>query len=103
MSTEITGLSGHANASMQKLSKTATIESFPENKYEAENLSIEEATSSIMTMAQIMETATSLANHSAVDNERIEQIKQAIREGTYRIDPERIADKLIALERTLSE
>lgn len=36
-----------------------------------------------------------------VDAQRVEQVKQAIKEGSYDIDPEKIADKLMQFESIL--
>jgi negative regulator of flagellin synthesis FlgM len=38
-----------------------------------------------------------------VNTERVEAIKQAIREGKYKVNPEAIADRLIATARELVE
>jgi len=44
----------------------------------------------------------SLASQPVVDVHRVEATKQAIENGTYQIDPSRIASKMIDLERALS-
>lgn len=85
---------------MQKSLETIARENLPvaANKHDTGRPSVEKVTSRIQVAVQPEEAATSLANHPEMDSEKIEQIKRAIMEGTYRIDPERIADKLIALE-----
>jgi negative regulator of flagellin synthesis FlgM len=42
-----------------------------------------------------------LANAPAIDHARVEELRQAITEGRYKVDTVHVADKLIALERTL--
>ncbi len=44
----------------------------------------------------------SLASQPVVDTQRVEATRQAIDNGTYQIDPSRIASKMISLERALS-
>ena len=39
-----------------------------------------------------------LAREPAFDQARVDAIKQSIAQGTYQVDPQRIADKLLALE-----
>ena len=38
-----------------------------------------------------------------IDNQQITKLKQALKDGTYEINPERIADKLLALDDLLPE
>jgi negative regulator of flagellin synthesis FlgM len=44
----------------------------------------------------------SLASQPVVDTQRVEATRQAIENGSYQIDPNRIAHKMISLERALS-
>ncbi len=44
----------------------------------------------------------SLASQPVVDTQRVEATRQAIENGSYQIDPNRIASKMINLERALS-
>ncbi len=47
---------------------------------------------------QIKRALDTAANLPVVDNERVASIKQALAEGTYAIDPERIAQKISQFE-----
>ena len=40
---------------------------------------------------------------SGIDTRRVQEIRQALAEGRYHIDPERVAEKMIAFERALNE
>ncbi len=40
---------------------------------------------------------------SGIDTQRVQEIRQALAEGRYDIDPERVAEKMIALEWNLNE
>lgn len=60
-----------------------------------------EPTSSVSLSAQAQQLKAieeSLRDLPEVDNERVSQIKQAIADGSYKIDSSRIADKLLSLE-----
>ena len=50
------------------------------------------------TANQLNDLARSASEQPAVDTQRVEQIREAIKEGGYEINPERIADRLIAIE-----
>lgn len=52
--------------------------------------------------ARLQKLEAALADHPVVDEQRVADIRQALADGTYRADPERIADKLLALERELA-
>ncbi len=42
-----------------------------------------------------------VAKASPVDSERVAAVKKAVEEGSYQIDPERVADKLLQVEAQL--
>jgi negative regulator of flagellin synthesis FlgM len=51
--------------------------------------------------ARLQRLEAALANHPVVDKQRVADIRQALADGSYRTNPERVADKLLALERDL--
>ena len=54
--------------------------------------------SSAQTLDKIRE---SLASEPVVDRQKVEAVKQALQDGTYKINSENIADKLIEYEQLL--
>lgn len=50
---------------------------------------------------QMQELERSLAKTAAVDVKRVDEVRRAIAEGRYQVDPERIAAKLLQSERSL--
>ncbi|QBQ53350.1 flagellar biosynthesis anti-sigma factor FlgM [Nitrosococcus wardiae] len=106
MSTEINGLSGYSNGSVQKSLETATNDLSHSKSAEGSSALSHPAAETVTltnTAEQLRETEASLASVSVVDNQKVEQIKQSIQDGSYQIDSERIADKLIALEQALNK
>ncbi len=53
------------------------------------------------TAQQLRQLEHSLAQQPVVDTQRVEATKRAIDNGSYQIDPSRIASKMIGLERAL--
>lgn len=53
------------------------------------------------TAAQLRNLENNLAQLPVVDSQRVESIQQAIGNGTYEIDPKRIAAKMLGLEQQL--
>jgi negative regulator of flagellin synthesis FlgM len=50
---------------------------------------------------QLGKLQNSVVSMPVSDTQRIEQVKQAIRDGSYEIDPARVADKLMQFESIL--
>ena len=55
------------------------------------------------TASRLRRLQAALADIPIVDPKRVEEARQAIAEGRYRINLDRLADKFVNLERTLSE
>jgi len=53
------------------------------------------------TSAQIRSLENSLAELPVVDTQRVESIRQAIADGSYQVNAQTVADKLIDFEQTL--
>ncbi len=51
--------------------------------------------------ARLREMTEQLADMPAVDSARVDQLRQAIADGSYQPDGERIADKMLAMEAQL--
>ena len=51
------------------------------------------------TAAEMLKLEESLANIPDIDNVRVASIKASIADGSYRIDPDKIVDTLLKLER----
>ena len=54
------------------------------------------------TAQQLRNLEQSLASQPVVDAQRVEATRQSIENGTYQIDPSRIASKMISMERALT-
>ncbi len=55
------------------------------------------------TAALLREVENAISELPEVNTERVEAIRKAIAEGSYQIDPSRIADKLMQLENALGK
>ncbi|MCW9012228.1 MAG: flagellar biosynthesis anti-sigma factor FlgM [Gammaproteobacteria bacterium] len=70
---------------------------------EAENRTAEDTVSLSEKSVQVRELQQQLSNIPEVDAEKVAAIKQEIAKGNYPLDPERIAENLINLEKALIE
>jgi len=52
---------------------------------------------------QLLELETRLASEPVVDSQRVEAVRSAIGNGTFTVNPERIAEKLMSLEEALTD
>lgn len=82
---------GKASASPQQ-PKGETGVASPESAAQSDSVSL---TSAGMQLAQVDQN---LSRQPVVDSQRVAQIRQKILSGTYAIDPQRIADKLLSYE-----
>lgn len=54
------------------------------------------------TAARLRKLESTLAQLPVVDSQRVEATRQAIADGSYRVDPARVAEKLLAFENALT-
>ncbi len=51
--------------------------------------------------ARALQEAARTDSGATVDTKKVEQVRQALANGTYKIDPSRIADRMLAMENKL--
>jgi negative regulator of flagellin synthesis FlgM len=51
--------------------------------------------------ALALQEAARTGDTSAIDSQRVEQLRQAVTDGSYKVDASRIADRMLALEQQL--
>lgn len=54
------------------------------------------------TAAEMLKLEEGLANIPDIDNSRVETIKAALADGSYQIDPEKIVNNLLSIEKDLT-
>ena len=54
------------------------------------------------TPARMRELESALSGLPPVDSQRVQEIRKALADGSYRPDPQRVADKLLSIENLLS-
>ena len=52
---------------------------------------------------QLQQLENQLASQPVVDSQRVEAVRNAVENGSFTVNPERIADKLISLEQALTD
>ena len=55
------------------------------------------------TARQLQDLEAQVASQPVVDSQRVNAVRDAIDNGTFTVDPARIADKMISLEQALTE
>lgn len=86
-------VAGHANAAPRN--DTANVTGEPGKTKSGDTVSL------TGTAQHLRQLEHSLAQQPVVDAQRVEAVKRAIDNGTYQIDPSRIASKMIDLERAM--
>jgi len=51
--------------------------------------------------ARALQEAARTGHGASIDTKKVEQVRQALANGTYKIDPSRIADRMLSLESKL--
>jgi len=101
MSIDINGISsplvqGPKDDSQMKQSVAST-----PTKLETGSSSTADTVSLSTDAVQLGKLDNSVVNAPVVDTQRVEQVKQAISDGTYKFDAEKVADKLMQFESIL--
>ncbi len=55
------------------------------------------------TARQLQELENRVADEPVVDNQRVQAVRQAIDDGSFQVDAERVAEKLIGIEQALTD
>jgi negative regulator of flagellin synthesis FlgM len=87
-----------AKANAEQLQQTANI------RQQASNASARADTVALSTSAQRVAQATSGNSQTQeVDQKKIQEIKKALKDGVYNVDPEKLAAKIIAFEEAFDD
>ncbi len=101
MSIDINGISPPALHGLKDESQLKqAVESTPA-KLETGRSSTADTISLSDNAVQLGKLNNSVVNAPVVDTQRVEQVKQAISDGSYKLDAERVADKLMQFESIL--
>ena len=105
MSIEITGQNGNGkllNSRTERPEVSVARNEATADQQENGRSSTVDTVSLTNTSAQLRSLENTLAELPVVDTQRVESIKQAIADGSYQINAQRVADKLINLEQGLA-
>jgi len=98
MAIEINGLppsKGPGSADDAKLKQTVEK---PVEQQESGKSSTSDTVSLSDNAVQLGKLENTLVSTPVVDTKRVEQVKQAIQDGSYEVDPKKVADKLMQFE-----
>lgn len=51
--------------------------------------------------AQVLQQASRVDNHSAVDSKRVDQVRNSLANGSYQVNPGRVADRMLDMDQQL--
>ena len=100
MSSEIKGVGNNPLSPLTQGTRVENTDATPARPQAAPAASGEKISLSD-TMARLQDIVRSLDDASIVDAGRVDVLRDALARGDYRIDDDRVADKLVALERLL--
>jgi negative regulator of flagellin synthesis FlgM len=106
MSNEINGLPPSLAAKLHEAGrqKTAGVREEPPSRPAGRggpNTPAGDSVSLTETAARLQVLENRLKDDPGVDSKRVEALRQAIADGSYRVDPQRVADRLLAFEQAL--
>ncbi len=93
-----------SDKSVSNVAKPATAGSTAKSNATSGNQSGQTDTVSLTdTAARLKELEMGLANQPVVDTQRVQSVQSAINDGTFEVDPDSVAEKMIDFETDLDE
>lgn len=102
MSIDITGLPNNKTTNERSSAVKKDSANSEASKTERADVSTADTVSLTGTAEKLRKLEAALSELPVADEERIEGIRRAVANGTYEIDAQRIADKMLDFERSLS-
>lgn len=102
MSIDITGLPNNKTTNERSSAVKKDSANSEAGKTERADVSTADTVSLTGTAEKLRKLEAALSELPVADEERIEGIRRAVANGTYEIDAQRIADKMLDFERSLS-
>ena len=102
MAHDISGVNSNKSSQMGERNVTSIKKSDDSNKSSDTSTSTNTSSSDKVTLtdtaAKLKALESNLANQSVVDDNKVRNVQSSIQNGNYKMDPERIADKMINFE-----
>jgi negative regulator of flagellin synthesis FlgM len=100
---DINGLGGRANIASKADGNAKTDKNATSSSHSASGNTVAGDTVTLTSSANNLKALEAkIASQPEIDSQRVNEVKQAIDEGRYEVNPERVADSLIAIENQLS-